>query len=53
MLGCPRCKRGFSIIEHFVYKSSKDKMTKVGVCKECWGKARSLKVPYKNLGAKR
>lgn len=45
MIQCARCKKGFNRIAHFVYKSGKDKMVKLGVCEACWNKARTLKVP--------
>lgn len=45
MLKCPRCKGLFNRINHFVYKSGKDKMSHIGVCESCWSKARKLQVP--------
>jgi hypothetical protein len=48
MLQCARCKSLETSISHFVYKSSKDRMTHLGVCKPCWDKARTLKVPKLN-----
>lgn len=45
MLGCMRCKQPQIEIKYYVYKSGKDKMTHLGVCKPCYDRARSLKVP--------
>lgn len=48
MLKCPRCKGAFTCIQHFVYKSSKDKMVKIGVCEPCWSRATKLQVPKRS-----
>jgi hydrogenase maturation factor HypF (carbamoyltransferase family) len=47
---CARCKERLTIIKDFVYKSSKNKMTHIGVCPKCYEKSRTLKVP--KLGGK-
>lgn len=44
-LGCARCGRRLLAVKDYVYKSSKDKMTHIGVCPQCYEKARTLKVP--------
>lgn len=45
MLVCARCDVPQTSISHYVYKSGKDKMVHKGVCKPCWDKARTLRVP--------